>query len=483
MKWKKFSTIIALIHQKALEWVAQSRFKLAEKMEGFGMQTDMTVGKPAKMILNFTIPVFMGNVFQQFYNMADAIIVGKFVGTKGLAAVGSTGTIMFLIIGFLMGLTAGFTVLTSQKFGAGKMDEMRQSVGNAAILSVLISVIMTAVSMLGMRSLLTFMHTPEDIFQDAYAYIMIICGGIFAQVLYNILASILRALGNSKTPLYFLILAAVLNIVLDLAFIIVFHMGVAGAAWATVTAQGVSGLLCLVYIVKCVPELRLHRDDWKFRWDLSRKEIEVGIPMGLQYSITAIGTMMVQSALNILGSYAVAAFTAGNKIENIFTQAYVALGTTMATYNAQNVGARKLDRVRSGFNCAHIMGVIYAIITGVIIFFFGKYFSYLFISDNAAEVIPMVDIYVKCVAVFFIPLHFVNVLRNGIQGMGYGLLPMLAGVAELTGRGVTATVAAAHKSYFGACMASPVAWILAGGLLIAMYFYVMKDMKKRLACK
>ena len=406
--------------------------------------------------------------------------MGKFVGTKGLAAVGSTGTIMFLIIGFLMGLTAGFTVLTSQKFGAGKMDEMRQSVGNAAILSVLISVIMTAVSMVGMRSLLTFMHTPEDIFQDAYAYIMIICGGIFAQVLYNILASILRALGNSKTPLYFLILAAVLNIVLDLVFIIVFHMGVAGAAWATVTAQGVSGLLCLAYIIKCVPELRLCRDDWKFRWELSRKEIEVGIPMGLQYSITAIGTMMVQSALNILGSYAVAAFTAGNKIENIFTQAYVALGTTMATYNAQNVGARKLDRVRSGFNCAHIMGVIYAIVTGVIIFFFGKYFSYLFISDNAAEVIPMVDIYVKCVAVFFIPLHFVNVLRNGIQGMGYGLLPMLAGVAELTGRGVTATVAAAHKSYFGACMASPVAWILAGGLMIAMYFYVMKYMKKRL---
>ena len=357
------------------------------------MQTDMTAGKPAKMILNFTIPVFMGNVFQQFYNMADAIIVGKFVGTKGLAAVGSTGTIMFLIIGFLMGLTAGFTVLTSQKFGAGKMDEMRQSVGNAAILSVLISVIMTAVSMVGMRSLLTFMHTPEDIFQDAYAYIMIICGGIFAQVLYNILASILRALGNSKTPLYFLILAAVLNIVLDLAFIIVFHMGVAGAAWATVTAQGVSGLLCLAYIIKCVPELRLCRDDWKFRWELSRKEIEVGIPMGLQYSITAIGTMMVQSALNILGSYAVAAFTAGNKIENIFTQAYVALGTTMATYNAQNVGARKLDRVRSGFNCAHIMGVIYAIVTGVIIFFFGKYFSYLFISDNADVVIPMVDLY------------------------------------------------------------------------------------------
>ena len=466
-------------------------------MEGFGMQTDMTVGKPMKMILDFTIPVFIGNVFQQFYNMADAIIVGKFVGTKGLAAVGSTGTIMFLIIGFLTGLTAGFTVLTSQKFGAGKMDEMRQSVGNAALLSIIISVIMTAVSMVGMHSLLTLMHTPEDIFQDAYTYIMIICGGIFAQVLYNILASILRALGNSKTPLYFLILAALLNIVLDLTFIIVFHMGVAGAAWATITAQGVSGVLCLIYIIKYVPELRLKADDWRFRSEIAKKEILVGIPMGLQYSITAIGTMMVQSALNILGSYAVAAFTAGNKIENIFTQAYVAIGTTMATYNAQNIGARKLDRVRQGFNSAHIIGITYAIVTGVIIFFFGKYLSYLFISDNAAEVIPMVDTYavsythltcirdrvdtyVKCVAVFFIPLHFVNALRNGIQGMGYGLLPMLAGVAELAGRGITAMVAAAHKSYFGACMASPMAWVLAGGLLIIMYFYVMKDMKRRL---
>ena len=443
------------------------------------MKTDMTQGKPVKVLLGFTIPVFIGNVFQQFYNMVDAVVVGKFVGTKALAAVGSTGTIIFLIIGFLLGLTAGFTVLTAQKYGAGKMDEMRQTVGNALILTALVSAVMTAVSMTGMHALLKFMHTPDDIFKDAYAYVMIICGGIFAQALYNILASILRALGNSKTPLYFLILAALLNIVLDLTFIIVFHMGVAGAAWATITAQGVSGVLCLIYIIKYVPELRLKADDWRFRSEIAKKEILVGIPMGLQYSITAIGTMMVQSALNMLGSYAVAAFTAGSKID-IFTQAYVAIGTTMATYNAQNIGARKLDRVRQGFNSAHIIGITYAIVTGVIIFFFGKYLSYLFISDNAAEVIPMVDTYVKCVAVFFIPLHFVNALRNGIQGMGYGLLPMLAGVAELAGRGITAMVAAAHKSYFGACMASPMAWVLAGGLLIVMYFYVMKDMKRRL---
>ena len=404
------------------------------------MRTDMTAGKPMKILLDFTIPVFIGNVFQQFYNMVDAIIVGKFVGTKALAAVGSTGTIMFLILGFLTGLTAGFTVLTAQKFGAGKMDEMRQTVGNAALLSIVVSVVMTAVSMAGMHSLLKFMNTPADIFKDAYAYIMIICGGIFAQVLYNLLASILRALGNSKTPLYFLILAALLNIVLDLVFIVIFHMGAAGVAWATVVSQGVSGFLCLLYIIKAVPELHLSRDDWKYRPYLAKNQISVGIPMGLQYSITAIGAMMVQSALNILGAYAVAAFTAGQKVENIFSQAYVALGTAMATYNAQNVGAGNVQRVREGFRSANIIGVSYAIITGAILIFWGKYFAYLFISDNIDSVLPMVDTYVKCVGFFTIPLHFVNVLRNGIQGMGYGLLPMISGVAELVGRGVTAVV-------------------------------------------
>ena len=444
------------------------------------MQTDMTMGKPFKMILDFTIPVFIGNIFQQFYSMVDAIIVGKFVGTKGLAAVGATGTITFLILGFLMGLTAGFTVLTSQKFGAGKMDEMRQTVGNAAVLSAIVSAVMTVVSMIGMRSLLVFMHTPADIFDDAYAYIMIICGGIFAQVLYNILASILRALGNSRTPLYFLIISAILNIVLDLVFIIVFHWGAPGAAWATVISQGISGVLCLIYIVKYVPELKLKKSDWKLRGNLVKIQISVGIPMGLQYSITAIGTMMVQSALNILGSYHVAAFTAGNKIENIFTQAYVALGTAMATYNAQNIGAGKLERVREGFRKAHLIGIGYSIVTGIVLVTVGKYLSYLFISDNAAEVIPMVDTYLRCVGIFLIPLHFVNVLRNGIQGMGYGILPMMAGVAELVGRGVTAVIAAGKKSYFGTCMASPMAWIIASALLIGMYFYVMKDMKKRL---
>ena len=414
------------------------------------LQKDLTTGNPGKIIFNFTLPIFIGNVFQQFYSMADTIIVGKFVGTKALAAVGSTGTIMFLINGFILGMTAGFTVLTAQKFGAGDMKAMRKTVGNAAILAIIMSLIMTVLGMMAMKPLLGIMKTPDDIFKDAYAYIMVICGGIAAQMLYNFLSSVLRALGNSKVPLYFLILAALLNIVLDMVFIIAFHMGAAGAAWATVISQGISGILCLVYIVKAVP-------------------------------ITAIGTMMVQTALNLLGSTQVAAFTAANKIEQIVTQAYVAMGTTMATYCAQNIGAGKIKRIRQGFRSITIMGSIYSVVVAAIIMTVGKYMTYLFLSGDLTEIMHSVDIYLKCVGTFFIPLTVVNVYRNGIQGMGYGLLPMMAGVAELVGRGVVAMIAAGQKSYFGVCMASPAAWILASALLIVMYYYVIHQNEKRFA--
>lgn len=439
----------------------------------------MTSGSPAKMIFHFTLPIFIGNVFQQFYSMADTVIVGKFIGTKALAAVGSTGTIMFLINGFVLGMTAGFTVLTAQKFGAGDMKAMRQTVGSAALLGIIMSVILTAVGMLGMRPLLTFMQTPDDIFRDAYAYIMVICAGIGAQMLYNLLSSVLRALGNSKVPLYFLILAALLNIVLDMVFIIVFHMGAAGAAWATIVSQGISGLLCLVYIIKAVPVLHLQKEDWKPNLHLLKIQLSVGLPMALQYSITAIGTMMVQTALNLLGSTQVASFTAASKIEQVVTQAYVAMGTTMATYCAQNMGAGKIRRIRQGFKAITIMGIIYSVVVAAVIMIVGKYMTYLFLSGDLTEIMQSVDIYLKCVGAFFIPLTVVNVYRNGIQGMGYGLLPMMAGVAELIGRGVVAVLATRQKSYVGVCMASPAAWVLAGGLLLIMYYYVIRQNEKR----
>lgn len=443
------------------------------------VQHDMTSGSPMKMILSFTFPIFIGNVFQQFYNMADAVIVGKFVGTKALAAVGSTGTIMFLIYGFVVGMTAGFTVLTAQKFGAGDMRAMRQTVAGASILSLIVGVILTAVFMILMKPWLMAMNTPTDIFADAYAYIMIVSAGILAQMLYNLLASVLRALGNSKVPLYFLILSALLNIVLDLVLIIVFHMGAAGAAVATVVSQGVSGLLCLVYIVKCVPVLRMSRDDWRPSGHLLKTQMRIGIPMALQYSITAIGTMMVQSSLNILGSTLVAAYTAAGKIEQVVSQAYVALGTTLATYSAQNIGAGDVPRIRRGFRATTWIGVIYSFAAAALVMTVGKYMTYLFVSEDVELIMDSVDLYLKCVGILFIPLAIVNIYRNGIQGLGYGLLPMMAGVAELVGRGVMSVIAAQQKSYLGVCLASPAAWVLAAALLIGMYFYVIKtDLKK-----
>ncbi len=444
------------------------------------MNRDMTHGSPMKTIVGFTIPIFIGNVFQQFYSMVDTIVVGQFVGTDALAAVGSTGTIMFLILGFLMGFSTGVTVLTGQCFGAGDFDRMRKTVASAITLSAILSIVMTAVSMLCMRSLLTAMNTPENVFHDAYSYIMVICGGIVAQVAYNLLSCFLRALGNSRVPLYFLILAAVLNVVLDLLFIIVFHMGTAGAAWATVISQGISAFLCLIYIGKCVPELWLQKENWKFPFKMVCTQIGMGLPMAFQFSITAIGTIMVQSSLNVLGALPMAAFTTANKVEQVLTQAYTALGTTMATYCAQNTGAKRIDRIRSGFRAATAIGTVYSVIAGVAIVLWGKYLTYLFVSaGDAVSIISDVQIYLWCVGIFFIPLMIVNVYRNGIQGMGYGMLPMTAGIAELIGRGVVALIAVQYRSYFGVCMASPVAWVLAGILLFVMYFVVIRDQERK----
>ena len=443
------------------------------------MEKDMTVGKPASVIINFTIPILIGNIFQQFYNMADAIIVGRCVGNRALAAVGSTGTFMFLIYGLVTGMTVGFTVSTAQRFGAGDMDGMRKSVASAIKLAAIVTALMTAVTMIFMRPMLRLMNTPSDIFDDAYSYIMIICAGIAAQVLYNMLSAILRALGNSKTPLYFLILSALLNIGLDLVFIKVFGMGAAGAAYATVISQLIAGIASFIYIITKVPLLHLKKEDWAYDRVLVGNQLKVGFPMALQYSITAIGTTMVQAALNKLGSTAVASYTAAGKIEQIAGQAYVAIGTTMATYCAQNRGAGRIDRIKEGFKSATCMGFIYSIIAGALIFFFGKYMTYLFVSEDISEVIGYVDTYLKCISLFFIPLTIVNVHRNGIQGMGFGVLPMMAGVAELIGRGVASVVAAHYRSYIGICMGGPAAWVLAAALLIWMYHMVIRKLEKQ----
>ena len=443
------------------------------------MTKDLTSGSPLKVILMFTLPLVLGNLFQQFYALADTIIVGRFCGVGALASVGATGSVNYLILGFVIGVCNGFAIPIAQLFGARDYSDLRRHVANAAWLCIAGSVVLTVATVALTRPMMQLMQTPADILDGAVIYIGWIFAGIPFVFLYNMVSAIMRALGDSKTPLYFLVLTSAVNIVLDLVFIIVFRMGAAGAAYATVIAQGISGILCLLYIAKKVPALYLHREDWEIDKNLAGWQLKIGLPMAFQYSITAIGTIVVQSCLNILGSTAAAGFAAASKIEQVFTQAYVALGTTMATYCAQNMGAGKYTRIRKGFKSATLIGFIYAVVTGVIIFFVGKYMTIFFVSENVNQIMEYVDIYLRCVSVSFLPLVIVNLYRNGIQGMGYGLLPMTAGIAELVGRSGASLIASHFGSYMGICLASPAAWVLAGTLLLIMYFEIMKGKKDR----
>lgn len=437
------------------------------------MELDMTQGSPGRLILRFTIPIIIGNVFQQFYNMVDAIIVGRFVGNQALAAVGATGTIMFLILGFMQGLTTGFTVLTSQRFGAGDEYGLKRSVGNAALLSVIVTILATIFSLVCMRGLLRLMQTPEDIFEMSYTYISIICFGMWANILYNLMASFLRAVGNSKVPLYFLIVSAILNVILDLVLIVVFQMGVAGAAWATVVAQGVSGILCLLYIAGKVPILHPQRGEWKLNAMDSKNQIQIGVPMALQFSITAIGTIIIQTALNMLGSTAVAAYTAAAKLEQLTTQPFSSMGQTMATYCGQNMGKQDLKRIKKGVHVAELFTVIYAIAGAVFIINMVPFGVRLFVSEDIELITSYASIYMKICGAFFIPLGLIFVYRNAMQGAGFGFMPMMGGVVELAARTVAAVIAVRKMSFTGICFGNVAAWFTAAVFLAVAYWMLL----------
>ena len=442
------------------------------------MELDMTKGSPGRLIMKFIIPIILGNIFQQLYNVMDTIIVGQFVGMKALAAVGATGTISFLILGFMSGITTGFTVMTSQRFGAGDMEGVKISVGNAYFLSVIVTIVMTVISVAGMDWLLRIMQTPEDIFEMSKTYIVIICLGMGFNILYNLLSSMLRAVGNSKVPLYFLILAAILNIVLDLAFIIVFKMGVAGAAWATIASQGVSGFLCLIYIIKKVPALQIEkRHLTPDRWCV-HSQMSIGIPMALQFSITAVGTIMVQAVLNMLGSTVVAAYTVSGKIEQFVTQIYVALGMTMATYSAQNRGVGDVERIKKGTKISFWISTIYSIVIFFVLEATLPWVVRLFLAGDLSEVLGYARTYITICGLFFVPLGMIFIYRNVMQGCGYGFLPMMGGVVELACRAVVSVIAAHHLSYEGVCSANSISWIVTGIYLWISYRYILKTKGK-----
>lgn len=441
----------------------------------------MTKGRPLPVILKFILPLLIGNIFQQLYNMADTIIVGRYVGSDALAAVGSTGTIMFLIVGFAQGITAGFSVLTAQRFGAKDNEGVKSSVANGILLSLIFTFVLTALSMLSMRTLLKLMNTPDNIFQDAYTYIMIISAGLGATIFYNLFSSYLRAVGNSKIPLVFLVFSAALNVILDLVLIINVKMGVAGAAYATVISQGVSAILCLIYIYLRIPTLAPERRHWKLHGHDTRNQLSVGIPMALQFAITASGTMIMQAAINLFGSDAVASFTAASKLQNLVTQGMMAMGQTMATYSGQNFGKGDIGRIRQGVKAALGSCVVYALAAAVLVCLLLRPALGLFFTGDVDmnSMLPWAKTYIYMSAVFYIPLSSIFVFRNTMQGCGYGFLPMMGGVAELFARLIVALISMAVGSYALACFCDPAAWLAAAIFTGVSYIFVMKDIRKK----
>ena len=351
------------------------------------MTNDMTKGSPLKIFILFSIPLLIGNIFQQLYSMVDTIIVGRFVGVDALAAVGSTGSMFFLVNGMILGLTSGFSVLVSQKFGAKDEDGIKKAVASNIKLTVISTIIITAVALLVKNPLLSMMNTPDNILNDANTYITIIFAGIFTQTAYNMAAGILRALGDSKTPLYFLIISSILNIVLDLVFIVNFKMGVAGAAYATNIAQGFSALLCLAYSYKKFKVLRLKKKDFNVEKDYYKTHLKIAIPMGLQFSVTAVGIIIVQSAVNVFGSDVIASYTASSKVLQLVMQPLVSFGVTIATYAGQNLGAKNYDRIKYGMKIMNIISIVTSIIAGAVLVLFGKYFVMMFIENPSDEII------------------------------------------------------------------------------------------------
>lgn len=439
---------------------------------------DMTIGSPMKLILGFSLPLLFGFLFQQFYSVVDTIIVGRILGVNALAGVGATGSINFMIIGFCMGVCSGFAIPVAHKFGAKDYSGMRQFVANCAWLALAFSVIMTIIVAVLCRNILTWMKTPEDIFEDAYIYILIIFLGIPATYLYNMLSGIIRSMGDSKTPLFFLTLSSFLNIGLDLLCIISFQMGVAGAAVATVVSQLISGILCLLYMMKKFEILHITKEEWKINPSHMKVLCGMGIPMGLQYSITAIGSVILQTAVNTLGSLAVASVTAGNKVSMFFCCAFDAMGSTMATYGGQNVGAKKLDRLGQGLKSCILLGVIYSVIAFVVLYFFGENLAALFVNNGEKQLLADARLLLIVVSAFYIPLALVNIIRFMIQGMGFSTFAILAGVLEMIARTLAGLVLVPKFGFIGACFASPLAWLFADAFLIPAYIHVRRKLQK-----
>ncbi len=444
---------------------------------------DMTKGSVLGGIIGFAMPVFFGMLFQQVYNMVDTAIVGKYLGRYALAGVGSIGSLYFLVIGTVNGICSGFAIPVAQEFGAKNYKQLRRFVAGGTMLSAVLAVIITLLTTLLCKNMLIAMDTPTEngVFEYAYQYIFIIYAGIPLTFLYNMTSGILRSLGDSRTPLIFLIVSSIVNIVLDFAFILGLGMGVRGAALATIIAQGVSGIGCLIYMMKKCDIIRLSKRDFAINGFIAFKLLAVGLPMGLQFGITAIGTVIIQAAINGLGDTAVAGVTAGGKIGNIVTCPLEALGATMATFAGQNVGAGELKRVKEGLIKATLLCFGISIAMFGVVYLVGKPFELLFLDTGDAgykEIQELGYQFILWSAGCYCLLTIVLTFRYTIQGMGYSTFAMIAGILEMIARTVVGLTLPAKLGFISICWANPAAWIAADIFLIPAFFYCLKKSER-----
>ncbi len=444
---------------------------------------DMTKGNIWRHLIMFSIPLIIGNVFQQLYNMADTVIVGRTLGMNSLAAVGACGSIVFLIIGFASGLTNGFVIMTSQRFGAGDMNGVRRSVATGAVISIIFAAVLTTVCVLDSEWILSLMNTPKEIEKDAYLYLVVFCWGIPTTMLYNYLSSIMRALGNSKVPLVFLVIASVLNIILDFVCILNFHMGTMGAAVATVVSQAVSGILCFFYIVKFFPILHLKKEDWKMEKGFTLAHLRLGIPMGAQMAVIASGAIAVQAALNGFGTEAVAGFTASIRIEQLVSQVMLSLGMTLATFVGQNYGAQNLKRIKKGVATTCILMAGLTALGAVLVIAFGRNLTLMFIDSNeknVEHVIRYAREFMTIAACFFPALGAIFIFRNTLQGIGQTGIVLAGSILELVVRVVCAFLLAVPFGHMGVAFAGPLAWASAAVMMIFVFLFAIRRLKREM---
>ncbi|GAB2021203.1 MATE family efflux transporter [Pseudolactococcus yaeyamensis] len=440
---------------------------------------DLTKGKPIKVILLFTLPLLLGNLFQLFYNFIDAIIVGQTLGKDAFAAVGATSALNFLIMGFAIGITSGFSIIISQRFGADDEDGVKSSFVVGLFLTLLTAIVLTVIAFCLARPLLEVMQTPKVLIRDAHDFLKAIFGGMVFTVLFNYLSNTLRAIGDSRTPLIALIISTILNVILEFVFILGLDAGVFGAGIATIIAQAFSVIFLMLYIKLKVPILHIHRSHFKLDQKEIARHAALGYPMGFQSSIIALGSLTLQIVLNKMGTDAVAMQAIGRQIDQLAMLPMISLGLAVTTFTAQNFGARQYKRMLIGLKHAVIVDVIWGVVFAAILITFNKFFSGLFISRSETKIIHLAFEYYLVNGIFYWILAILFIVRGFIQGYGNSLVPTLAGIAELVMRAGVSVLSLVTVGLIGVLFSSPAAWIGSVIILVPSYFKITKDLRHR----